>query len=79
MSDRQSEAWETSAAGPYAYLPRERGEVTIWALDNDRHRVRATGEIDVDRVVYGHGEAHEVARVLAERMGDAKLEGWQPW
>jgi hypothetical protein len=52
-------------------MPRERGTVTIWSLGNDRHRVRAEGEIDVDHVINGHDDAHEFALVLAERLGES--------
>jgi hypothetical protein len=69
MADRTLASRENRASGPYVTMSRERGTVTIWALGNDRHRVRAEGEIDVDHVVTGHDDAHEFAGVLAERLG----------
>jgi hypothetical protein len=69
MPDRTFASEQTTAPGPYLTMPRERGVVTIWALGNDRHRVRAEGEIDVDHVVTGRDPAHEFAGVLAERLG----------
>jgi hypothetical protein len=75
VSLHEPERWKIGASGPYLTLPRERGTVSLWALGNERHRVRAVGEVDVDRVVTGHEEAHEVARVLAERMGEPAASG----
>jgi hypothetical protein len=52
-------------------MPRERGEVSTWALANDRHRVLAEGEICFDEVIVGHDEADELAFTLARRMGES--------
>lgn len=62
MADRQPEAWESTAAGPYLTMRRDRGVVTIEALGSDRHRARAKGEIEIDRVIVGHGAAGRVCR-----------------
>jgi hypothetical protein len=69
MPERALASEEATVPGPYLTMSRERGKVTIWALGNDRHRVRAEGEIDVDHVVTGRNDAHEFAGVLAERLG----------
>jgi hypothetical protein len=53
-------------------LERERGVVRIEALGQDRHRVRAEGEIKEDRVVMGQLAAFHLASRLAQRLGAAR-------
>jgi hypothetical protein len=52
-------------------MSRERGTVTIWALGDERHRVRAEGDLNVDRVIVGHDEARDLAHGLAGRLGES--------
>lgn len=56
--DREPEAWQTNAAGPFLSV----GEVRVWALGEDRFRVDSPGRSqeveDIDR-------ARELAHKLA--------------
>jgi hypothetical protein len=45
--------------------------VTIWALGSERHRVRTEGNINVDRFIIGHDEAHDVPHRLARGLGES--------
>jgi hypothetical protein len=57
---------------PYRTTKCERGVVRIEALGQDRHRVRAEGEIKEDRVVIGQLAAYHLASRLALRLGGAR-------
>ena len=69
MSDRQPEARESAAPRPYVTMRDQFGIVTIEALGPERHRVRAAGALDEDRIVTSHDAAHDLAHELAVRLG----------
>ena len=56
--DREPEAWETSAAGPFLTI----GEVSMWALGNDRFRIESPAGAEE---VQGYEEAERRADELA--------------
>ena len=68
MTGRKPEAWQTNAAGPFSTLRRERGEVTIWTLGEDRYAVEAP---DASHEVIGVQPARELAHKLAAELGPA--------
>jgi hypothetical protein len=70
MPDREPEAWESTAPGPFLVMRRERGVVSIEALGEDRFRVTAEGAINEEGVIVGHDAAGKLAEELAERLGD---------
>jgi hypothetical protein len=41
MPDRKPEPWESGAAAPFLWVETARGNVEVWALDEDRFAVRA--------------------------------------
>jgi hypothetical protein len=53
---------------PYRTTKCERGVVRIEALGQDRHRVRAEGEINEDHVVIGQLAAYHLASRLAAQL-----------
>ena len=56
--DREPEAWETSAAGPFLTI----GEVAMWALGNDRFRIESpAGAEEVQGYEEAERRAHELA------------------
>ena len=57
--EREPEAWETSAAGPFLTI----GAVSVWALGNDRFRIESPAG---DEEVVGFEEARRRARELAD-------------
>jgi hypothetical protein len=57
--------WQTSAPVPNLTMLRERGTASIWALGNERPRVLAEGDLNVDRVIIGHRGARGPAQVGA--------------
>jgi hypothetical protein len=40
MPDRKPEPWESGAAAPFLWIETPRGNVEVWALGEDRFRVR---------------------------------------
>jgi hypothetical protein len=60
--DREPEAWETSAAGPFLTI----GKVSVRALGEQRFRVVAP---DDSREVEGFASARELAHRLASALG----------
>jgi hypothetical protein len=66
MADPEPAAWETSEASPFITLQRERGNVTVWALGEDRFDVLAP---DDSHEIAGFHAARNLAHVLAERFG----------
>jgi hypothetical protein len=68
MPDRQPEPWESSASGPFVTIEGAHGTVEIWALGQQRFRVRAPGH---EEVVVGHEPAHRRAHELAQELGTA--------
>jgi hypothetical protein len=59
------EAWETSAAGPFMVMRRERGVVMVSALGKQNFEVVERGEDGESRtVVVGYAEAVALARKL---------------
>jgi hypothetical protein len=66
MLDRDSEPWQTSSAGPFLTLLRERGKVTVWSHGARRFTVMV-GEDEHE--VVGFEEARELAHRLAEDLG----------
>lgn len=71
MADRDPDAWQTSAAGPFLTLERERGSVEVWALGDDRFVVLAP---ELEREVDGFEEAREAAHELAGRLAQLPRE-----
>jgi hypothetical protein len=63
MRDREPQAWESSAAGPFLTLEREHGTVEVWSLGRDRYAVKAP---DSEQVVVGFNAARETAHALAD-------------
>lgn len=57
--EREPEAWQTNAAGPFLSI----GEVTVWALGEDRFRVDSPGR---SQEVEGIDRARELAHKLAD-------------
>jgi hypothetical protein len=66
MPDREPQAWESSAAGPFVTMRRERGTVEVWALGEDRFSVRAPGRDE--QIVVGHDTAMQAADALAAQL-----------
>jgi hypothetical protein len=64
MPDRQPEPWETTAAGAFPQLPRERGTVEVGA---GRSAVQG-GRTPREEVVVGYVAARERARALAREL-----------
>ena len=64
MPDRESEPWESGAAGPFLWI--EGSPVEVCALGEDRCAVRAPGH---EQIVTGLEEAQRAADGLAERLG----------
>ena len=58
MENRKPDAWETSAAGPFLTI----GEVSVWALAEDRFRVQSPA---ADEEVEGFEQTRRRARELA--------------
>jgi len=58
--DREPEAWETTAAGPFLTT----GEVSVWALGNDRFRIESPAGAEE---VEGYEEAERRVDELAGR------------
>lgn len=65
MRDREPEAWETNAAGPFLTLERAQGAVEVWALGADRFSVRAR---EREQVVVGFDSARQTAHDLAREL-----------
>lgn len=65
MRDREPEAWETNAAGPFLTLERAQGVVEVWALGADRFSVRAR---EHEQVVAGFDPARQTAHELAREL-----------
>jgi hypothetical protein len=40
MLDREPEAWKSGAVAPFLWIKTPRGNVELWALGEDRFRVR---------------------------------------
>ena len=59
---------ETSAARPFLIMKRERGNVTVWALGEDRFEVRAP---HVSQEVGGYEPAMDLAHWFAQSLGPA--------
>jgi hypothetical protein len=66
MVDHKPAAWETNEAVPFITLQRQGGEVTVWALGEDRFDVLAP---DDSHEVRGLDAARALAHVLAEQLG----------
>jgi hypothetical protein len=66
MSDRQPEPWESSATGPFVTIEGEHGDVEIWALGQERFRVRSPGH---EEIVTGYEAARGRARARARELG----------
>lgn len=64
MPDREPEAWETSASGPF--LTMAGGRVQVWALGSDRFRVQAPRHDE--KILAGHDTAVEAAEALATQL-----------
>ena len=64
MPDRESESWESGAAGPFLWI--EGSPVEVWALGSDRFSVRAPGH---EQIVTGLEEAQRAADETAKRLG----------
>jgi hypothetical protein len=69
MIDREPEPWESSAHGPLITMRRERGTVTVEALGEDRHRVRAEDATEADEIVTAYEAATSRAHELADQLG----------
>jgi hypothetical protein len=72
MPDREPEAWETNAAGPFLTLERAHGTVEVWALGADRFTVRAS---EHDAAVAGRSCA-PVARMDAADLPETCAGGF---
>jgi hypothetical protein len=68
MTDRQPEPWESSASGPFVTIEGAHGNVEIWALGQERFRVRAPSQ---EEVVVGYEGARQRARELAKTLDEA--------
>jgi hypothetical protein len=64
MPDRESEPWESGAAGPFLWI--EGSPVEVWELGEDRFALRAPGH---EQIVTGLEKAQRAADALAERLG----------
>jgi hypothetical protein len=73
MTDHEPESRQVDTTAPFMTMPRERGEVTVWALGNDRFRVQAAG---VSRDVSGYRTAEGwpacSARTSAQPVPDGR-------
>ena len=56
MPDRESESWESGAAGPFLWI--EGSPVEVWALGRGRFAVRAPGH---EQIVTSFEEAEKAA------------------
>ena len=66
MSEREPEPWESGAASPFLWIETGRGHVEVWALGEDRLRIKAPMH---EQIVTGFEEAEKTADALAERLG----------
>jgi hypothetical protein len=66
MPDREPEPWETSAAGPFLTMQSERATVEVWALGEDRFRIRMP---ELEQLVVGFETARQTAHALAQQLG----------
>lgn len=64
MREREPEAWESSAGGPFLTPEREHGTVEAWVLGRARSAVKGW---DSERVVAGFDAARETAHALVQR------------
>jgi hypothetical protein len=63
MPDREPEPWESGAAAPFLWIKTQHGNVGVWALGEDRFRVRAPGQ---EQLVTGFDEAERAGDALAK-------------
>ena len=56
--EREPEAWETSAAGPFLTI----GDVSVWSRGNERFRIESpAGDEEAEGFEEARRRAHEVA------------------
>jgi hypothetical protein len=65
VHDREPDAWESNAAGPFLALERAHGTVEVWAMGADRFSVKAP---EREQLVVGFDQARQTAHGLAERL-----------
>jgi hypothetical protein len=66
MPNRKPEPWESGAAAPFLWIETSPGNVEVWALGEDRFRIKAPMH---EQIVTGFEEAEKTADALAERLG----------
>ena len=63
--NREPEAWESTAPGPFLRMERPRGVVEVWTLGEDRFAVRA---YEKERIVVGYDVAQQTADEFAREL-----------
>jgi hypothetical protein len=67
--EREPEAWQSGQPGPLLTIEGRDGDVTVWALGEDRFRIQSPAGI---REIEGYERAQELARALARLGGTQK-------
>jgi hypothetical protein len=67
--DRDPEARRSDQTGPLLTIEGHDGDVTVWALGEDRFRIQSPAGI---REIEGYERAQELARALARLGGTPK-------